>query len=347
MTESSDQYATRPAATTASRRNLLGRGVAIAAAAAVVAVVTAEPAAAVDGDFLVIGDEGQLASSPTELRPDGFTGKIALLVNDTASFTSDALHPAMIGAWGASTAGLYAYSEGADQAAAYATSVNGPGLHGQHLSSTGTPAPGVIGQSNLGVGVLGKGNVADFEAGGNGFIYISKAGVADNPTGIGGQGAIARDAVGNLWYCYENGKWRKLAGVGTAGSFHPINPVRVYDSRAAVPAPGVMAPNTNRLIVAKDGRNAGGVVTAADAVPAGATAITFNVTATATTGPNYLSVVPGDATGFTTSTLNWAGGADIANGGTVKLDSSRRIKVFLGDQTGSAHVIVDVTGFYL
>lgn len=131
-------------------------------------------------------------------------------------------------------------------------------------------------------------------------------------------------------------------------AFTPIDPARVYDSRLAAYAPnnGVMAPNTSRVVSVKDGRNAAGTVVAPNIVPDGAAAVAVNVTVSGTTGPNFLSVVPGDAAAFTASTINWPGGFDAANGAIVKLDASRQLKLFCGDQTGSTHVIIDVTGYY-
>lgn len=131
-------------------------------------------------------------------------------------------------------------------------------------------------------------------------------------------------------------------------AFTPIEPARVYDSRLAGYAPndGLMGPNTNRVVPVKDGRDAAGAVIAPDVVPDGAVAVAINVTVASPTGPNFLSVVPGDAAAFTTSTINWPGGFDAANGATVKLDATRQLKVFCGDQTGSTHVIIDVTGYY-
>jgi hypothetical protein len=76
--------------------------------------------------------------------------------------------------------------------------------------------------------------------------------------------------------------------------------------------------------------------------------VTFNLTITGTTGPNYASVTPGNASAFTASTINWStADASVANGGVCKLDGSRQLKVFIGDQPGSAHVILDITGYYL
>jgi hypothetical protein len=107
-----------------------------------------------------------------------------------------------------------------------------------------------------------------------------------------------------------------------------------------------MAPNTSRVISVADGHDANGSVTLADAVPVGAVAVLINVTAAQTTGPNFLSVTAGDATSTQTSLLNWTAG-NVANSITVPVDASRQIKVFCGDQIGSAHVIIDVFGYYL
>ena len=84
--------------------------------------------------------------------------------------------------------------------------------------------------------------------------------------------------------------------------------VRQPARRAPAPNNGVLAPNTDRVVSVKDGRDGGGAVTTADVVPAGATAVAINVTVSGPTGPNFLSVVPGDVRSFTASTINWPGG---------------------------------------
>jgi hypothetical protein len=160
-------------------------------------------------------------------------------------------------------------------------------------------------------------------------------------------GLVDIDVNGDVWLCVAPGTpgvWRKVAGRTSAGAFHPIAPARVYDSRLA--AAGMLAPNTNRVISVAAGIAAGGA-TVTDVVPPGATAVAFNLTAASPSGPNFLSVVPGDRTGFTTSTLNFPGGFDCANGSVVGLDANRQIRLFCGDQSGGTHAIVDVTGYYL
>ena len=134
-----------------------------------------------------------------------------------------------------------------------------------------------------------------------------------------------------------------------AGRFFPINPVRAYDSRAAAPEPGLLGPNASRLILVKDSRaNGTGAVLASDVVPVGATAIACNLTVTGTTGPNFLALTPGDAASFTASAINWSGAEQsVANGLIVKVDTNRFVRVWCGDQTGSTHVLLDVSGYWL
>jgi hypothetical protein len=133
-----------------------------------------------------------------------------------------------------------------------------------------------------------------------------------------------------------------------AGSFFPIDPVRVYDSRTPLPNQGMLAPNQSRQIYVGDARaNGTGAVTVTDAVPPGVTAIACNLTVTGTTGPNFLALTPGDATSFTTSAINWSSAdQSVANGLIVKVDGTRLVTVWCGDQSGSTHVILDVNGYY-
>ncbi len=134
-----------------------------------------------------------------------------------------------------------------------------------------------------------------------------------------------------------------------AGVYYPIDPIRVFDSRLpAYPASGRFLPNSSRIIAVKDAHDAAGGITVINAVPVGATAVTCNLTVTATAGSNYLSLTPGDATGYTASAINWsASGLSIANGLTSKIDTNRTVKVWCGSQSGSTDAIIDVNGFYL
>ncbi len=128
--------------------------------------------------------------------------------------------------------------------------------------------------------------------------------------------------------------------------FHPITPVRAYDSRlTAYPVNGPIANNTSRVVDISSGHDlATGAVTVANAVPAGATAITFNLTTAESTTSGFVAITPGDAATFATSSLN-LNGTPLANGGTVAIAGDRTVKVFVGGG-GSTQVIIDVTGYY-
>ena len=133
-----------------------------------------------------------------------------------------------------------------------------------------------------------------------------------------------------------------------ATAFYPISPVRAFDSRiGAYTGSGLLAPNTSKVVNIKDGHNNAGAVNLVDAVPSGATAVTYNITVTGTTGPNFLQVTPGDASSFTASIINFTGaGVSLANASTVAIAADRTIKIWGGDQSGSTHVIIDITGYY-
>lgn len=323
------------------RRELLTKGAVAAAVAAVAGLAVSSRASAANGDTMFVG----LNNTGTALTTlTGSTFRVVNGATDVPGIGTPSVHGTNNATIGV---GVLGQATGTEGYGVYGTSSStvGAGVYGLH-DGTGAGA-GVYGRSTDGAGVVGDGGTFDLVAFGSGRVWLESTGPASPPSG-GALGTIARDDAGNLWFAYAADKWIKLGGPATAGSFHAVNPFRAYDSRLAAYSPnGVMGPNTNRVVSVKDAHNASGAVTVADSVPAGATAVAINVTVAGPTGPNFLSVTPGDAASFTASTLNWAGGYDIANGAIIKLDASRQLKLFCGDQSGSAHVIVDVTGYYL
>ena len=200
---------------------------------------------------------------------------------------------------------------------------------------------GVFGGSGAGIGVQASA--------GRAALYVTGANANPNTrTDAHNSGEIDIDSTGNLWFCVASGTpgtWRKLSGGGTAGAFHAISPARVYDSRW--PGDSPINPNTNRTISVANGRTLQGVVNATNVVPAGATAIAYNLTVTATVGAGFLSVAAGTATDITSSAINWSStGLDLANGLIVAVDASRQVKVFAGGG-GGTHFIIDVNGYFL
>jgi hypothetical protein len=136
------------------------------------------------------------------------------------------------------------------------------------------------------------------------------------------------------------------SGADPGTVFHPITPVRAYDSRiTAYPVNGPIPNNSSRVVDISAGHDlATGAVTLADAVPVGATAITYNLTSDASTTVGFVAITPGNAATFATSALN-LNGTPLANGGTVAIAGDRTVKVFVGGG-GSTQIIIDVTGFY-
>jgi len=126
----------------------------------------------------------------------------------------------------------------------------------------------------------------------------------------------------------------------------PATPFRAYDSRWSGGA-GALA-NANRIVSVRDARDPEtGLVTTANAVPAGASAVTFNLTIADTVGQGFLSVAPGTASSSGSSTINWsASGQILANASASNLDTSRNVKVFAGGG-GSTQFVIDITGYYI
>lgn len=85
-------------------------------------------------------------------------------------------------------------------------------------------------------------------------------------------------------------------------------------------------------------------VTTGGVVPAGATAVLANATATSTTAESFLTIWDTGAAQPTASSLNWRAGVTIANAVTAKVGSGDTIAVF--NNTGGVDVIVDVAGWY-
>jgi hypothetical protein len=155
------------------------------------------------------------------------------------------------------------------------------------------------------------------------------------------------DLNGDLWYCSGGTprRWHKL----NQPSFHPVTPARVYDSRVNLPTPGTLSSGQDRLVSVADARNlTTGAITTPDVVPAGALAVSANVTVTSTTGKGFLSINPGFDTVIKASTINWfESGQTLANGVMLTLDTARRVSVICGGTANDTHFVIDITGYFL
>jgi hypothetical protein len=151
-------------------------------------------------------------------------------------------------------------------------------------------------------------------------------------TSVGSQTHFSTPAAGQNRVFLADGPADVVRAFGqSAGRYHPIAPMRIYDSRNGG---GPLGPNTSRDIQ----------VTGVGGVPStGVSAVIMNATVTNTTAPSYLTVFP---TGFTrpvTSNLNWAPGNVIANLVEVAVGDAGMDTVY--NAYGNTDVVLDVAGW--
>jgi serine protease len=122
----------------------------------------------------------------------------------------------------------------------------------------------------------------------------------------------------------------------TDGSFQPLTPQRIFDTRVGlnVPKQPIGANGVRTITVAGRGR-----------VPlTGATSVVVHVIAAKTTANGYLTVFPANLTTRpNASNVNFYAGKAASNAVIVKLYNGQ-IKV--ANSTGSTDVVVDVMGWY-
>jgi hypothetical protein len=126
------------------------------------------------------------------------------------------------------------------------------------------------------------------------------------------------------------------AAVGS--SFVPITPKRVVDSRSAVGVSGIFNANIPRTFQ----------VAGVPGIPATAIAVTGNVTVVNQTSAGYVSLTPTATANPKSSTINFPLGDVRANNFTMPLDGTGKLSaVFKANAGKAAHLLVDVTGFFV
>ena len=121
------------------------------------------------------------------------------------------------------------------------------------------------------------------------------------------------------------------------GSFYTVTPCRAFDTRD-VSGPTLGAPigcGTERSFA----------VAGECEVPSSATAVSLNLTGTASTAQGNLRLYPAGSATPLVSTLNYAAGVTRANNALAALGADGRISV-LCMPSGTTHVILDVNGYF-
>jgi hypothetical protein len=149
-----------------------------------------------------------------------------------------------------------------------------------------------------------------------------------------------------------------VIGVEAAGNaaalFVPVTPTRVLDTRDAtnIGLTGSFTTDASRKLLVVGPIDTG--ASTREVVPAGAIAITFNLTVVTPSAGGHVSVRSGDATGVpATSNVNFGPGEVVANTGSVSIPPTGahagEIDIFYkGSLPGAdTDVLVDITGYYV
>ncbi len=220
-------------------------------------------------------------------------------------------------------------------------------------------------------GPLGAGSTLTFTLAGVGGVPAAPAAVVLNVTAVGASAqsfltlypaGASRPSVSNL--NPMPGRTRPnmvVVSPGFGGAVSLFNASGQVD--VVVDVLGFFAPDgarfmsvtPDRLLDTRDGTRLGdGMVGAGESVllpvagrsgvPADATAVVVNVTATASTASSFITVHPSGSSRPLASTLNLAPGSTVANTTIAKLGPDG--KLLLYNNTGRTHLIVDVLGAF-
>lgn len=320
-----------------SRRHLLRNLAGLGAAGAAGMVATASPAAAADGDPLVLGQANTSTQNTT------------LAYSNGSGWTADVtLGDAFLAVGGTSShgSGVWGYIE--DQGLA--------GVRGQVDQSSGL---GVLAEAlqagSIALGADSVSGPAMWAKSDDGVtLRLEPATRAGPPTTVPAglavyeTGAFSVDNTGEVWLCTQGGTpgtWTRLLREDTApGRVVPITPFRALDTRrpggqgsGGPVIPGqVQGPLSSGQTVTLD-------LAGVAPIPAGASGVIGNATVRRPTSPGRLRVFPAGVVP-STSTLNFTVGT-VANAFTSGLAASGLSAVATLPSGGSYHLVLDITAY--
>jgi hypothetical protein len=124
----------------------------------------------------------------------------------------------------------------------------------------------------------------------------------------------------------------------SGSTFNTVTPSRILDTRANVGLPGKFHANVARTLQ----------VTGAGGVPAGATAITGNLTMVSPSKVGYAAVTKLSTNSPPNSTINFPAASVRANGVFAPLDAGGALSIVYKATAGAtSHILLDVTGYFL
>jgi hypothetical protein len=171
-------------------------------------------------------------------------------------------------------------------------------------------------------------------------VFTSDVDTFSNHYPEGGGGALTG---GNLQLANNVISWiaaNRAAPLAADPGFTPITPTRVYDTRNAIGTAAGKVPGGTFRDVQITGTLSSGVT-----IPANATAVAINLTATNQDAAGFLTVTPGGGAKSNTSNLNIPPNlVDVANAAVVGLADGGKIRVY--NENNPTDVIVDVVGYW-
>jgi hypothetical protein len=204
-------------------------------------------------------------------------------------------------------------------------------------------APPTIGSFSPGSGPIGTlvhVEGTNFVAGATSVAFNGTAAVAavlsptEIETSVPAEATTGKITVTTPYGTAESAASFTVIPTSTGGSaFYTVAPCRVLDTRNAG---GPLAAQTSRTVA----------VAGTCEVPATAKAITFNLTVVAPTVAGALQVYPSDQSPPTTAAVNYSAGQTRGNNGIIGLSATGAVAVRNRQATGSAHVILDVSGYF-
>ena len=309
------------------RRHLLGALAGLGAAGAA-GVATARPAAAADGDPVLLGQENSSDTATywhtsdecaLEIEGDGFCVILA-----GGYFEQPTYGVISTG----SAAGVLGYSETGAGLSGETSAVSVPAITALH--TTGGPALGGLS-----------------DGGGPQLWLESLDADPAGPPGQGQRGFVKFDVNGDVWICIANGDhWTRLLREDTtAGRVITISPFRALDTRATGgrPAGSPAVPGQ------KKGPLHGGEAITLDLagvadIPAGSRGVVGNLTVVAPTGTGFLRAYAA-GTSTTTSAVNFDAGGNTANAFTSAINPTGLRLVAPISSSITYHLVVDITAY--
>jgi len=189
----------------------------------------------------------------------------------------------------------------------------------------------------IGLGALG--------AGAQSYTWDGKAGGSTLPDGrymiqvAGTTGSTTYYAPSaSPFGTWQMGRMGAVIDTTPSGTYYPMSPVRVLDTRSGIGLAGVFKAGQARSIT---------IAGAVAGVPSGAIAVTGNLTVTQATVAGFVRL--GSSVTGTSSTINFKAGDDRANGVTLGLAVDGSLSGLYVNMSGkgTVHLIFDLTGYFV